>query len=210
MTEADWLACTNPDPMLDYLATHGSDRKLRLFACACARRHWDLLPDDSCRRAVEVSERYADDEATCAELEQTWQAAARLAESALRRLSRWDMLAGAMAEARDAARGGAWVAAHNVTADVATPEERRAECDLLREIFGNPFQPPAITQLQRTPAVSDLAQEIYEKRAFDRLPAVADAAEQAGCTEARLLEHCRAAAGHVRGCWALDLLLERS
>src|ERR1700722_7037034 len=122
MTEADWLACTSPDPMLEYLSTHGSDRKLRLFACACARRHWDLLPEDSCRRAVEVSEQYADGEVTRAELERTWQAASRMAESALRRLSRWDMLAGAIAEARDTARGGAWVAAHNVTAEIATPE----------------------------------------------------------------------------------------
>jgi hypothetical protein len=209
MTEADWLACTNPDPMLDYLSTHGSDRKLRLFACACARRHWDLLPEDSCRRAVEVSERYADDEATHAELEQIWQAAARLAEVAVRRLSRWDMLAAARAEARDAARGGAWAAAHNVTADLATPAERRAECDLLREIFGNPFQPPAITHHHRPPEVLSLAREVYQQRSYDRLPALADAMARAGCTVAPVLEHFRSGDGHVRGCWALDLVLER-
>ena len=49
MTENDWNACTDPQKMLEFLSTHGSDRKLRLFACACARRHWELLPDDSCR-----------------------------------------------------------------------------------------------------------------------------------------------------------------
>jgi hypothetical protein len=208
MTEADWLACTNPEPMLGYLATHGSDRKLRLFACACARRHWDLLPEDSCRRAVEVSEQYADGQATQEDLEHAWSAAARLAEAALARLSRWDMLAAAKAEARDAARGGAWAAAHGVTADLATPAERQAECDLLREIFGNPFRPP-ITQHHRTPEVRNLALEIYEQRAFDRLPGLADAAERAGFTDADLLQHCRTAEGHVRGCWAVDRLLER-
>jgi hypothetical protein len=210
MTEADWLAGTSPDPMLEYLSTHGSDRKLRLFACACARRHWDLLPDDSCRRAVEVSECFADDGATHAELERSWQAAARLAEASLQRLSRWDMLAAARAEARDAARGGAWAAAHNVTADLATPAERRAECDLLREIFGNPFQPLAITHHHRPPDVLSLATEIYQQRSFDRLPALADTMERAGCTVAAVLAHFRTAVGHVRGCWALDLVLERS
>jgi hypothetical protein len=207
MTEADWLACTNPDPMLAFLSTHGSDRKLRLFACACARRHWDFLPDESCRHAVEVSEQYADDQATKADLERAWLAASRMAEAAVKRLSRWDMVAAAEAEARDAARGGAWTAAHSVTADMATAAERQAECELLREIFGNPFQPPALDPARLTPEVRSLARDIYQQRSFDRLPSLADALARANCADAELVNHCRQAEGHVRGCWALDLVL---
>ena len=56
-------------------------------------------------------------------------------------------------------------------------------------------------------AVPRLAREIYDGRHFDRLPELADSLEAAGCAEASLLGHCREGKHHVRGCWALDLLL---
>jgi hypothetical protein len=55
--------------------------------------------------------------------------------------------------------------------------------------------------------VVNLAQAVYEERAFDCLPVLADALEEAGCTDADILAHCRSVGPHVRGCWVVDLLL---
>ena len=68
MTEAEWVACTDPVPMLDFLRDRASDRKLRLFACACCRRIWHLLGDEGSRRVVVVAERRADREASREEI----------------------------------------------------------------------------------------------------------------------------------------------
>src|SRR5579859_1241844 len=53
MSEEKWLACFDPNPMLEYLHGKASDRKFRLFSCACYRRAWDKLPQES-RQTVEV------------------------------------------------------------------------------------------------------------------------------------------------------------
>jgi hypothetical protein len=60
MTEQEWLTCADPTPMVEHLREKTTDRKLRLFGCACVRRVWNLLDDEYTRKLVEVGERYAD------------------------------------------------------------------------------------------------------------------------------------------------------
>jgi hypothetical protein len=86
--------------------------------------------------------------------------------------------------------------------------ERIEQCNLLREIFGNPFRPVAFDPAWRTSDVMLLARGIYGDRAFDRMPILADVLQDAGCTSDDILGHLRDPhATHVRGCWALDLVL---
>ncbi|HVL12748.1 MAG TPA: hypothetical protein VM529_09290 [Gemmata sp.] len=80
--------------------------------------------------------------------------------------------------------------------------------NLLRCIFGNPFRPGTLDPTWRTDTVVALAGGIYHDRAFDRLPILADALQDAGCDSDDILSHCRdALATHVRGCWVVDLVL---
>ena len=60
MTEREWQTCVDPNLMLTELSGRVSDRKLRLFICACCRRVWERLPDERSQRAVETAERYAE------------------------------------------------------------------------------------------------------------------------------------------------------
>jgi hypothetical protein len=92
----------------------------------------------------------------------------------------------------------------------ATEGERARYCDLLREVFGNPFHPVSFDLTWRTPQALALARTAYEERRFEDLPLLADALEEAGCTAEDILSHVRGPGPHVRGCWALDLVLGRS
>jgi hypothetical protein len=87
------------------------------------------------------------------------------------------------------------------------------QCSILRDIFGNPFRPVAVAPAWLTwnnATVPAIARHVYEDRAFHDLPILADALEDAGCTDADLLAHCRGPGPHVRGCWAVDLLLGKT
>lgn len=83
--------------------------------------------------------------------------------------------------------------------------------NLVRCIFGNPFRPVTFAPEWRTSTVLALAQGIYDDRAFDRLPILADALQDAGCDSDDLLAHCRdERTPHARGCWAVDAVLGKS
>src|SRR5205814_6145026 len=89
-------------------------------------------------------------------------------------------------------------------------EEQAAQAALLRDIVGNPFRPVTTDPAWLTSDVVAIAMSIYAERAFDRLPILADALQDAGCQNADVLGHCRGDGPHVRGCWAVDLVLGKA
>jgi hypothetical protein len=223
MTEAEWLACADPQKMLEVLRRKASDRKLRLFAVACCRRVWHLLVDKRSRDAVEVAERFADGAATDQELQD---AKSNAWEFSLHIVHEDERFFDLDQNALDAADAPAWAAEWSVDYGseysgcplrvvVATQRalgtaEGTSQANLVRCVFDNPFRAaaldPAILQGQDT-TVLKLAQAIYNERAFDRLPVLAGALEEVGCHDAELLAHCREPGPHTRGCWVVDLIL---
>jgi hypothetical protein len=85
--------------------------------------------------------------------------------------------------------------------------ELAIQCDLIRCIFGNPFHPIVTHPGWQTTSVVGIAQSVYAERAFDNLPILADALEDAGCCDQDLLGHLRGPGPHDKGCWVVDLLL---
>jgi hypothetical protein len=85
--------------------------------------------------------------------------------------------------------------------------ERAAQAELARDDFENPWRPRRVRPEWLTSTVVALARGIYADRAFDRMPILADALQDAGCDDDEILNHCRDAREHARGCWVVDLLL---
>jgi hypothetical protein len=255
MTENDWLASEDPAAMLRHLRGHEvnrlpiSDRKLRLFACACVRQVWDMLTNPRSRDAVEVAERYADGEATAKELD--------VAEDAAR--SPWTGSENPAGAARYCCLENIQHAVERITSPgMRDLPSLAVMAALLRDIAGNPFRQPVVPHqwLPKdwlTPTALGLARAAYDERpgrecqdcldkiraaAADasradhfaelmrrclrcggsvrlddgtldpaRLAVLADALEEAGCGSEDQLMHLRRPGPHVRGCWAIDLIL---
>jgi hypothetical protein len=213
MTEAEWFSATDVTPMLEFLSGRSSDRKWRLLACACARSQcedlWEKVTFRKIRIGVEESERYADGDATSDELANaTTEAASSL---------QWTYDRGTTEDA-NAAMQMLWAMAPERMRAVRvrseeqwfTEADKRQIKSLILDVLHNPFRPVAVDPEWLTSTVVLLADGIYRERAFDRLPILADALQDAGCTSAELLDHCRGPGPHVRGCWVVDLLLEKS
>jgi hypothetical protein len=182
------------------------------------------VPDDDCRQAVLVAERFADGNATDRErravrkMVATVKEAGNLAainargaafdanEKTAGKRFFFGSAATSAAEARAAKRReGRWT---DDRYEVMLRAEEKAQADLLRCIVGLlPFRPVTLRPAWLSATAKQLAVTIYEDRTFDRLPILADALEEAGCTDADVLAHCRGPGPHVRGCWALDLIL---
>jgi hypothetical protein len=213
MTEQEWLLCDQPQAMLDSLPDNASGRKLRLFACYCCRRVWNLLAHEWSKDAIEVAERYADGEATSVELEFAARAASE-AEYDGKKAGGYYASQSAFFVADDSPEFSARQSADSAAAAIRERDESEAEVPVqaafLHDIFGNPFHPLVADPSWRTTNVVGLAYAIYADRAFDRMPILGDALEDAGCDNADILNHCRQSGEHVRGCWVVDLILGKS
>jgi hypothetical protein len=93
--------------------------------------------------------------------------------------------------------------------DTARREEEIEQCRLVRDILGNPFCPVTFDPSWRASTISDLARIIYDNQAFSRIRELANALEQSGCINQDILQHCHQQCQHVRGCWVIDLILEK-
>jgi hypothetical protein len=206
--ESDWQTGSRIESMLKLVLHRAGDRKLRLFGCACCRRIWNHLPSDRHRNLVEVSEFFADGAATVNDL----RGAASAPDGGLSyAVGRDRRIYESAARAAHLTGHGQSAAAVLEVLQWTSPElvraERRAQAELMREIFGNPFRPPALDPRWLTSSVIDVAAMIYAERAFERLPILSDALMDAGCDEPDVLGHCRSLGPHVRGCWVVDLIL---
>ena len=218
MTEAEWLACTDPGSIVEWLRASGrsSDRKLRLFATACCRRLLPLVREGRAQEWVEVIEEYADGRASKAALRRV-RRGVRAARHALRaggELQWQEWAANWLVEvsATGNAFGGVVDRLHHPSflgLFDSEVDERASQCALLRDIF-HPSRSGDLGSAWLTPDVLGLARTTYEEYGFDRLPILGDALEDAGCTDAEILGHCRGPQGHVRGCWAVDAVLGRA
>jgi hypothetical protein len=220
MTEAEWLACTDPKSMLEFLLDKASDRKLRLFACACCRRIWQLLSDERSRGAVEAAERFVDGKAQKNE----WRRAAFQANAVSEKLH-----AKAISEETHASKASYYAAAAALLLTVKNISPRgsadwaaaatyfhlgstmaiqeAAQARLLRCIAGNPFRPVTFYPDWGTDTAVVLARQMYDAREFSAMPILGDALQDAGCDNEDVLNHCRGPGSHVRGCWVVDLVL---
>lgn len=208
MTNDKWNTAGDPAAMLRWCGHHTSDRKLRLFAAACARQVCHLLTDPRSLAALEVAERYADGLATVEELTAASDAAGDAASDAAS--AAWYAASAASAAASDAAgdaAGDAANAARSAAWDAAWAAAREAQCALLRDVYNPQLRPGEWTPAWVTVDARGIAQAIYAGRDFTHLPILADALEDAGCTYHEMLAHLRSPGPHVRGCWALDLVL---
>jgi len=223
-----WATSDDPVWMLDQIRDRVSERKLRLFACACCRRVWSQLHDERSRKAVEVAEEYADGTASKEQLRLARKAAERVlgnpwvyseSESA----SRAAMLAADESHYTSASMAAAIAARYQAFDRVVSSGGRRlplgireaelaTQTVLIRCLVGNPFHPVAVDPSWLSwgeGTVKKLAEVICAEHRFADLPILADALEDAGCSEVDILAHCRGPGPHVRGCWVIDLLLSR-
>jgi hypothetical protein len=250
VTEAEWLACTDPLTMLMDLVGKASDARFRLFACACCRRIWDRFPHQNNRDLVVAVEDHPDGTfdhpvihkaavaSSAVEHEFGNQPAYWVAKYLGRGFYKCSAASSAMivagkilflvsdVDVRDADEDLAALSygmASRLPVRVSAPVEAEAtaQAGLLRDIFGNPFRAPAALPASVFEGNDSLIPRLARKAADDRrLPAgtmepdrlaiLADALEDAGCIDAELLAHLREPGPHVRGCWAVDLILGRS
>jgi hypothetical protein len=213
MTEKEWLNATSVSSLLFAAMKLSSERKLRLFVCGFARCH--LLennhPDFS--RGVEILEQAADGTASPESIEDAFQSfgsgnvrdyEARGFGGEMMYLAQ--LLKFSLPRPRRPSRYVGTIGDYEPEGILGLPQ---SGFPVLRCIFGNPFRPVPLNPSWLTSTVLALASGIYSDRAFDRMPILADALQDAGCSNEDILNHCRGPGPHTRGCCVVDACLGR-
>jgi len=236
MTEEIWLGPAMPTILLGFVSDKTTGRKLRLFAVAVCRVLERAVSEDCLIDAVQDCEQFADGFLQKEDLAHTREmlrrskrdylalkfgivdqgfenphSRGRLPKAANDWISIWNIHESCIApEPRNAARDVLWRSISTIRTMPIRDVSTSVTGTILRDIFGNPFRPIAIDPRWLTSTVVDLASAIYQEKAFDRMPILADALMDAGCDNEEIIAHCRGEGPHVRGCWAVDLLLGKS
>ena len=178
-----------------------------------------MMPDERSRHAVIVAEKWADHLVVENERQEAQAAAQDVWDNEANVIGADDSAAwSADVLVRGEFIGDQWVFQNERWAsmvasgvlEVAGIQEQPVQASYIRCLIGNPFRPVSVDPSWLTSTVVTLAEGIYQERAFDRLPILADALQDAGCDNDDILTHLRSEGPHARGCWCLDLLLGKS
>ena len=215
--------------LIPELRKHASQRKCRLYACACCRRIWSLIPDDACRAAVVAAEWFADKVVGSATLgdantrakashrgyhrratEPAYYATEACYRVTLSNIDDALKACESVCQAQSYALAGLGDSGEvdAERARDASYHEFTLQTHLLRELLGNLSRPVEPEPGWLTSTVVVLARQMDESRDFSAMPILADALQDAGCENADVLDHCRGPQqSHVRGCWLVGCLL---
>ena len=196
------------DPILSGNRLMMTARQWRLFACACVRRI-EGVTRGSNGGAIDLAERFADGKATAHQL-----ASARYSGRFQPRNAAWAVCWNPDKDPTSMAdRAINWVTGLLGEGPIwgMSVRARAAYTALFDDIAGHLIEPAPFDPLWlawNDGTVRHLAGAIYDERAWGNMPILADALEDAGCQDERILAHCRGDGPHVRGCWVVDRLLE--
>lgn len=219
MTEIEWMTSQDPVSMLRFVkSSMPSERKTRLFNVEICRHFWEYLPEASRAlllkseaRADALAERRTDETDLCQQANDIValldrQYPAKQFPSREVRIQRDSAAAACYAVMPNELFGAA---GYFWEIDPATIELHPI---IIRDVFGSRFRPTSLDPSWLTwndGTILKLAKDIYDKSEFGRLPELANALEYAGCQNSNLLDHCRQPVEHVRGCWAVDQILDK-
>jgi hypothetical protein len=210
MTEAEWLACEDPTPMVLWLGAQLSERKHGALLLACCRTY----PEANLKgltHALITAERQIEGKLNPNEINSWKEEATRIKETCVAEL---DFERASLARAvqyifeKPTALFPRYFYCHNEYQWPKYNEEsNKMCCRLIREVL-NPFASPSANSDWRSSDAVAIARTMYDSRDFSAMPILADALQDAGCDNDDILSHCRDAnATHVRGCWVVDLVL---
>lgn len=209
MDEAGWLDSSDPEGMIRHLATvRACDaRTMRLFVCACCRHALGRATSRPQRQALSTGERFARGKLREIDLDHAAEALSGLPGGG----DAGDELARVAVAREDGPASALDVIDRLLDRSRRREEDRGTMCQVLRCLFRNPFRPsppfdPAWAALTDG-AARRVAERIDSRKTFGEMPILADALEDAGCTDAELVAHLRGAGPHFLGCWAVHAVL---